>query len=182
MNDINFDFKQLQAFLAVIDTGSFTAAARKLNVTQSSISQQVANLELGLNTALINRSQRPIQMTIAGQALYPLGKKMIDSGVYLQEHINAIGDGNISSLKIGFVDSISKTVGLDILKLLQPQVKHIFQITGTASGLFSALNKGDINLAVTMLHTEMPPNVRMYPLIEEEFLCICPKAWPETEL
>lgn len=28
----------------------------------------------------------------------------------------------------------------------------------------------------------MPPNVRMYPLIEEEFLCICPKAWPETEL
>ncbi len=182
MNDINFDFKQLQAFLAVIDTGSFTAAARKLNVTQSSISQQVANLELGLNTALINRSQRPIQMTIAGQALYPLGKKMIDSGVYLQEHINAISDGNISSLKIGFVDSISKTVGLDILKLLQPQVKHIFQITGTASGLFSALNKGDINLAVTMLHTEMPPNVRMYPLIEEEFLCICPKAWPETEL
>lgn len=46
MKDINFDFKQLQAFLAVIDTGSFTAAARKLNVTQSSISQQVANLEL----------------------------------------------------------------------------------------------------------------------------------------
>lgn len=74
MKDINFDFKQLQAFLAVIDTGSFTAAARKLNVTQSSISQQVANLELGLNTALVNRSQRPIQMTIAGQALYPLGK------------------------------------------------------------------------------------------------------------
>ncbi|MDT7255378.1 LysR family transcriptional regulator [Citrobacter freundii] len=66
MKDINFDFKQLQAFLAVIDTGSFTAAARKLNVTQSSISQQVANLELGLNTALVNRSQRPIQMTIAG--------------------------------------------------------------------------------------------------------------------
>ncbi|EML9397245.1 LysR family transcriptional regulator [Citrobacter freundii] len=77
MKDINFDFKQLQAFLAVIDTGSFTAAARKLNVTQSSISQQVANLELGLNTALVNRSQRPIQMTIAGQALYPLGKKLL---------------------------------------------------------------------------------------------------------
>ncbi|HAT7591803.1 TPA: LysR family transcriptional regulator [Citrobacter werkmanii] len=77
MKDINFDFKQLQAFLTVIDTGSFTAAARKLNVTQSSISQQVANLELGLNTALVNRSQRPIQMTIAGQALYPLGKKLL---------------------------------------------------------------------------------------------------------
>lgn len=77
MKDINFDFKQLQAFLAVIDTGSFTAAARKLNVTQSSISQQVANLEVGLNTALVNRSQRPIQMTIAGQALYPLGKKLL---------------------------------------------------------------------------------------------------------
>lgn len=77
MKDINFDFKQLQAFLAVIDTGSFTAAAKKLSVTQSSISQQVANLELALNTALVNRSQRPIQMTIAGQALYPLGKKLL---------------------------------------------------------------------------------------------------------
>lgn len=182
MKDINFDFKQLQAFLAVIDTGSFTAAARKLNVTQSSISQQVANLELGLNTVLVNRSQRPIQMTIAGQALYPLGKKIIDNGVHLQERINAISDGHISNLKIGFVDSISKTVGLDILKFLQPQVKHIFQVTGTASGLLQALNNGSINLAVTMLYTEMPPNVRMYPLIEEEFLCICPKSWPETEL
>lgn len=80
------------------------------------------------------------------------------------------------------MDSISKTVGLDILKFLQPQVKHILQVTGTASGLLLALNKGDINLAVTMLHTEMPPNVKMYPLIEEEFLCICPKGWPETEL
>lgn len=182
MEDINFDFKQLQAFLAVIDTGSFTAAAKKLNVTQSSISQQVANLELGLNTALINRSQRPIQMTIAGQALYPLGKKIIDSGINLQERINEISDGHISHLKIGFIDSISKTVGLDILKFLQPQVKHIFQMTGTASGLLQSFNKGDINLAVTMLYTEMPPNVKMYPLIEEEFLCVCPKVWTETEL
>lgn len=80
MKDINFDFKQLQAFLAVIETGSFTAAAKKLNLTQSSISQQIANLENGLKTEVINRSQRPIQMTIAGQALYPLGKKIIDSG------------------------------------------------------------------------------------------------------
>ncbi|WP_431224291.1 LysR family transcriptional regulator [Serratia sp. L9] len=182
MKDINFDFKQLQAFLTVIETGSFTAAAKKLNLTQSSISQQIANLENGLNTELINRSQRPIQMTIAGQALYPLGKKIIDSGIHLQEHINAIGHGNISHLKIGFVDSISKSVGLDILKFLQPQVKHIYQITGTASGLLSVLNTGGINLAITMLHTEMPPNVRIYPLIEEEFLCVCPKAWLETRL
>lgn len=80
------------------------------------------------------------------------------------------------------MDSISKTVGLDILKFLQPQVKHIFQVTGTASGLLQALNNGNINIAVTMLYTEMPPNIRMYPLIEEEFLCICPKSWPETEL
>ncbi|TQI78122.1 DNA-binding transcriptional LysR family regulator [Serratia fonticola] len=182
MKDIRFDFKQLQAFLAVIETGSFTAAAKKLDVTQSSVSQQIANLENGLNTELINRTQRPIQMTFAGQALYPLGKKIIDSGIHLQEHINAISHGNISHLKIGFVDSIGKSIGLDILKFLQPQVKNIYQVTGTASSLLSTLNMGGINLAITMLHTEMPPNVRIYPLIEEEFLCVCPKAWPETQL
>ena len=182
MKDINFDFKQLQAFIAVIETGSFTAAAKKLNLTQSSISQQIANLEHALNTDVINRTRRPIQVTIAGQALFPLGKKIIESGVYLQEHINAISHGTISHLKIGFVDSISKTIGLDILKFLQPQVKHIFQVTGTASGLLSALNTGNINLAITMLHTGMPPDIRMYPLIEEEFLCVCPSSWPETRL
>lgn len=182
MQGINFDFKQLQAFLAVADTGSFTAAAQKLSLTQSSVSQQIANLEHGLHTELVIRSQRPVRMTIAGQALYPLGKKIIDSGIYLQEHINAINDGHLSHLKIGFVDSICKTVGLDILMFLQPQVKHVIQVTGTASGLFSALNTGNINLAITVLHTEMPPDVTVYPLIEEEFLCICPKAWPETQL
>lgn len=182
MKEINFDFKQLQSFLAVTETGSFTAAARKLNLTQSSISQQIANLENALKTELINRSQRPIQMTITGQALYQLGKKLINEGVYLQEHINAIRQGQISYLKIGFVDSISKTVGLDILKILQPKVKHVYQITGTASGLLAALNKGEINLAVTMLHTEIPSGVRIYPLIEEEFMCVCPKSWSETSL
>ncbi|GKX57076.1 LysR family transcriptional regulator [Leminorella grimontii] len=182
MKEILFDFRQIQAFLAVVETGAFTSAAKKLGLTQSSISQQIANLEGALDTELINRSQRPIQMTVTGQELYRLGTKLVNEGKYLQDRLNAIRQGQISHLRIGFVDSISKTVGLDILQFLQPKVKHIYQITGTAAGLLSALTKGEINLAITMMHTEMPNSVKMYPLIEEEFLCICPKDWPETRL
>ena len=182
MKDIKFDFKQLQAFIAVIETGSFTAAADKLKLKQSSVSQQINNLEKSLATQFINRSQRPIQMTIAGHALYNMGKNIIRESINMQERLNLIKKGEISTIKIGLVDSISKTIGIDILKFIQPKVKNIYQVTGTAPNLLSSLCRGDINLAITMIHTEIPKNIRIYPLIEEEFICICPKDWPENSL
>ena len=58
--------EQLQAFLWVTQTGSFQEAARKCNVTQSTVSRQVQALETQLGTALFHRSNQA-KLTLAGE-------------------------------------------------------------------------------------------------------------------
>lgn len=60
---------QLRVFVAVIDCGSFSRAARELHRTQSVVSYTIANLEAQLNVALFDRSKRKPTLTEAGKAL-----------------------------------------------------------------------------------------------------------------
>ncbi|GAA4033822.1 LysR family transcriptional regulator [Actimicrobium antarcticum] len=60
---------QLRVFVAVVDAGSFSRAAKELHRTQSVISYTIANLEAQLNVVLFDRSKRKPLLTAAGQLL-----------------------------------------------------------------------------------------------------------------
>ncbi|MDL2354091.1 MAG: LysR family transcriptional regulator [Pseudomonadota bacterium] len=62
--------RRLAYFAAVVETGSFTAAAERLGVTKAVVSQQVARLENEFRTSLLVRTTRKVQPTEAGQAFY----------------------------------------------------------------------------------------------------------------
>jgi DNA-binding transcriptional LysR family regulator len=65
------DVHRLRAFSLVLDLGSISGAARVLGYTQSAVSQQLAALEREVGTALVDRSQRPLRATHAGELLRP---------------------------------------------------------------------------------------------------------------
>lgn len=64
------NLKRLAYFAAVVETGSFTAAADRLGITKAVVSQQVARLEREVHTALLTRTTRRVAATAAGQAFY----------------------------------------------------------------------------------------------------------------
>lgn len=64
------NLKRLAYFSAVVETGSFTAAAERLGITKAVVSQQVARLEADFRTSLLTRSTRKVVPTDAGQAFY----------------------------------------------------------------------------------------------------------------
>ncbi|MCZ4294993.1 LysR family transcriptional regulator [Vibrio sinaloensis] len=66
-----FSIEQLSAFTATVETGSFSAAARKLNKVQSAVSQHVMNLEIDCGTELFHRQGRYPVLTEAGKQLLP---------------------------------------------------------------------------------------------------------------
>lgn len=59
--------KGMSVFVKVVDLGSFTAAARQLHLSVSSVSQTIAKLEDELQVKLLNRSTRSIGLTEAGR-------------------------------------------------------------------------------------------------------------------
>jgi len=67
---INFDFLDLEAFLAIRETGSFHLAAERLNLSQSSITRRVQKLEDALGTPLFDRTTRAVRPTLAAKRLH----------------------------------------------------------------------------------------------------------------
>ena len=65
------DLKYLQTFAAIVEEGSFTKAARKLNYTQSTITFQMDQLERELSARLFEKVGRNMVLTKAGESLIP---------------------------------------------------------------------------------------------------------------
>ncbi|KPF73869.1 MAG: LysR family transcriptional regulator [Blastomonas sp.] len=72
-----FDLKLLQAFVTVADAGSFTAAAHRLNSTQSTVSQQIGRLDDVVRRALFDRGARPVKLTPAGEQLIGYARRIL---------------------------------------------------------------------------------------------------------
>ena len=73
MRSLNLD--QLRTLAEVIEQGSFSAAARRLNLTQPAVSLQVRELERRFGVQLIERLGRQTQATIPGRALVEVNKR-----------------------------------------------------------------------------------------------------------
>lgn len=72
----NLDWALLQAFTAVAETGSLSAAARQLGQSQPTLGRQISKTEAALHTALFTRQPRGLVLNEAGAALYPLAQQM----------------------------------------------------------------------------------------------------------
>ena len=71
------DFKQLESFVAVVDEGSFSNAAERLQLSQSMVTIHVRNLETELGTRLLNRTTRSMELSNDGRTFYHYAKQML---------------------------------------------------------------------------------------------------------
>lgn len=71
------DFKQLESFVAVVDEGSFSNAAERLQLSQSMVTIHIRNLEAELGTRLLNRTTRSMELSSDGQTFYYYAKQML---------------------------------------------------------------------------------------------------------
>ena len=71
------DINNLNAFIQVAETGSFSDAANLLHITQPAVSKRISTLELQLSTRLIDRIGRKVELTPAGATLLPRARSII---------------------------------------------------------------------------------------------------------
>ncbi|KQV68115.1 LysR family transcriptional regulator [Rhizobium sp. Root1220] len=69
----------LRAFLRVAETGSFSAAAIDLNLTQPAVSRQVSALEGHLNTRLLHRTTNALALTVEGEQMIPMARRAVEA-------------------------------------------------------------------------------------------------------
>lgn len=93
-----FDWNLIKSFVAVAETGSLSAAARRLAASQPTLGRHIAELELALGVTLFRRGRRGYELTEAGSTLYERGRAV-------SEQANAF-----SLLALGSVEAIEGTV------------------------------------------------------------------------
>lgn len=93
-----FDWNLIKSFVAVAETGSLSAAARRLEASQPTLGRHIAELEQALGVTLFRRGRRGYELTEAGSTLYERGRAV-------SEQANAF-----SLLALGSVEAIEGTV------------------------------------------------------------------------
>jgi LysR family hydrogen peroxide-inducible transcriptional activator len=98
---------QLEYFLAVVNYGSFSTAAKNCFVTQPSLSMQISNLEDELGAPLLDRNSKPIAPTEVGEIVLGQAKEAIASFYSVKERVNELRKDVSGKLRLGVIPTIS---------------------------------------------------------------------------
>jgi DNA-binding transcriptional LysR family regulator len=148
MARIDLDFDLLRCFVAVAETGGFTAAGERIGLTQSGISVRIRKLEQRLGRRLLARTSRSVTPTEEGEQFLNYARRMIDlndEAVARMTGVQAEG-----RLNLGIADYVVPRLLPDLLgrfARLQPGVKMEMR-TGLSVDLMPAFEQGEIDLVI----------------------------------
>lgn len=140
---MNINQEQLNIFKTVIETGSFSAAARKLGKVPSAVSMSISNLEIDLGLSLFQRSGREPVPTDQALILYEKTTQLLIEMNQWKQHAVALSAGLESSLDIVVVSELSHTHWTDYISLLEAKFPQL-QIN-----IFSAPQEDALKLLMT---------------------------------
>ena len=103
------DTARFQAFLAVAQHGSFSAAAAALNISQPAVSQHVARLEREVGAALVERSARRVTLTPAGEVLLRHARSLLTGLADARRELAAVARSDSGRLRVDFFPSAAAT-------------------------------------------------------------------------
>lgn len=173
--DLAVTLRQLRTFKTVADLKSFSQAARRLRLSQPSISYQVKELEEALGIPLLDRLGRRVQLTEAGTVLYGYARRMLDvldEAAVAVEEMRGIKRG---SLRVG----ASTTVGVYILpaalgafKKMHPGLVISLEI-GTRERVQEQVLRSELDLAVVGPALK-DPELAIVPFLSDELVVVAP--------
>lgn len=175
--------RQLEYFVAIVEHGGFTLAARSLRVAQPSLSRAIRNLERDLGVTLFHRVGRNAVLSTAGELLAERARLVLRDFDALRAAAHAIGDGAVGRVEVAAtsssaLDPVTGTVAE--LRRRQPGVTVSTSSALSAAEVIGMVVRGRCEAGVCG-SAERPagPGLAAHHLRDEEFLVVAP---PGTSL
>ena len=144
------DFHQLQYFVAIAESGSITAAAKKLFLSQPPLSMQMKRLEKELGCVLFLRGAREVQLTEAGKLLYTRAKSMLELRRITEEELAVCSEQTSGTIRLGVISSVGCSLLPQWLKsfhLQYPQI-HFSLYESDTYQILEKLHQDRVELAL----------------------------------
>lgn len=166
------NLKQAHHMITVFREGNITNAAKKLGISQPSLSQMIKLTEANLGAPIFNRTTDPITLTYAGQRYIEAAKKMLSIHANLTNEIGEINNESSGQLRLG----ISMQRGMQLLPILMPTFMELYPHVEVlleehgSSTLESMTREGTVDLA--LVTTDPQYSELQYVFLEHETLML----------
>lgn len=168
------DVRMLRIFEAVAATGNVSRAAEKLGITQSAVSQALAQVERILGTPVFDRAHRPFTLTPAGIALSRRARHIVDDIDRLVSDVREADLASRPAIRVGMIDSFAATAGPAIVKKVTASASQLLLWSGLANSHSQALLNRQLDLIITSDTLEDVDRIVRRVIFTEPFILVVP--------
>ena len=168
------EIRQLRAFVAIAESGTFTAGALRVHVTQAAISMQIRQLETEIGAKVFVRAPRHVILTEAGEQLLRRARHILREHDAALDEIAELAGAERGRLRIGSASAMVLTEQLpSILKELRKQhpAADISVTSGTSEVLVDQILAGEVDVAFVSLPVDMR-GIKTERLSEDQLVAI----------
>ena len=172
--------RHLRTLLAIIERGSFAAAARDVHLTESAVSMQMKALETELGVALFDRSKRPPVLTESGRALFPEVRALVAGYERLGRRKDEMPPME-GHLRLGAVPSVITGIlpaAIAALRQKHPGV-HVEIAMALSAELVERVSRRRLDAAIVSELGKVPPGLVWSPFAREPLVLIAPPDAPD---
>jgi DNA-binding transcriptional LysR family regulator len=169
----------LKIFCDLADFRSFSKTAEKHLLSQSAISQQLAQLELAHKCQLIARKKRPIELTTAGQVFYKAAKDILERYDQLRTELNALKTGIETRINVAAIFSIGMHSLPDYVKkfmIRYPTVNMRIEYF-SADNVYEMVLNGEFDIGLVAV-PKKDRRLDVYEFEEEPLVLVCSPKHP----
>ncbi|MFM2481888.1 LysR family transcriptional regulator [Celerinatantimonas sp. YJH-8] len=176
---MNISSRQLEAFLAVAELGSFTQASEQLHMTQPALSHQIRQLEDSLRIQLFERTTRKVQLTAAGHMFLPAAERVISrlqSGLSDMHALAAGRSGRVSFAALLTVGASLVPAAMANFQQRYPQVALEY-IEESDEPIYQQVLNGDIDFGIGARPRQIE-EVEFVPIYQDYLHFVCSPRHP----
>lgn len=173
---------EMRCFQAVIEAGGFSRAAERLDLSQSSVSQAIANLEHRLGTSLLQRGTPP-QLTEAGLRLMRFVNATLSEEREALTDIARIKSGELSTLSLALSPAANDTLGVELLKefCARNPLTRLQVAVSPSREIVLGVAEGRWELGFGPFHHTMPARFALHPCFRETRRLMIARNHPDRE-
>ena len=172
----------LRTFMAVLESGSMSEAARRLDLTAAAVAQQMRVLEREFGVPLLRRAGRTVAPTEAGHRLSDRARLLL-ADLATMRHVVGDEEGAFE-LTLGAINTMLNGPLPAVLQALVKEhpAAHIVVRSGLTSELYEQVQAGKLDVAIC-LHPAfvLPKTLRWVLLREERLVVLAPRAWAHRD-
>jgi LysR family transcriptional regulator, carnitine catabolism transcriptional activator len=176
---MNLTLRQLEVFATVARCGSFTEAAERLHVAQSSLSRTVKSMERVLGAALLERTTRMVRCTPEGDEVLAVAERLLALHRAQMNGLERYLRGDRGTVTVSTLPSLAATLLPPAIVRLREEAPGIdvHVLDGMAESALDRLEAGESDLALVAVGRQRP-GTRSSALVRDRFLAVLPPGHP----